>query len=123
MYLLTTLVFVTTTIAQYEYDSFAWSKSDPAWENGPPWSAHAGEYPTACSYSAVSATPIPTFDAAIVGAGLSGLSAAERLIKGGRSVVILEARNRVGGRVLNVALDNGGVQEVGAEFVGPTQDR
>lgn len=62
-------------------------------------------------------------DVAIVGGGLSGLTAARDLIAGGKSVVVLEARNRVGGRVLNVNLTNGGVTEVGAEFLGPTQDR
>jgi monoamine oxidase len=62
-------------------------------------------------------------DVAIVGAGLSGLSAAKNLIAGGKSVVVLEARDRVGGKVLNKPLKNGGVTEVGAEFVGPTQDR
>ena len=36
---------------------------------------------------------------AVVGAGLAGLSAAERLLLGGAEVVVLEARDRVGGRV------------------------
>ena len=62
-------------------------------------------------------------DVAIVGAGLSGLAAARDLIAGGKSVIVLEARDRVGGRVLNAKLPNGGVTEVGAEFIGPTQDR
>jgi len=62
-------------------------------------------------------------DVAIVGAGLSGLSAAKDLIAAGKSVIVLEARDRVGGRVFNAKLPNGGVTEVGAEFVGPTQDR
>jgi monoamine oxidase len=62
-------------------------------------------------------------DVAIVGGGLSGLAAARDLIAGGKSVVVLEARNRVGGRVYNAKLANGGVTEVGAQFVGPTQDR
>lgn len=62
-------------------------------------------------------------DVAIIGGGLSGLTAARHLIAAGNSVIVLEARGRTGGRVLNVALANGGVTEVGAEFVGPTQDR
>lgn len=63
------------------------------------------------------------FDVAVVGAGLSGLTAARDLINAGKSVVVLEARDRVGGRVLNAHLANGGITELGAEFVGPTQDR
>jgi len=62
-------------------------------------------------------------DVAIVGAGLSGLSTAQNLIAAGNSVLILEATDRVGGKVLNAKLINGGVTEVGAEFVGPTQDK
>jgi monoamine oxidase len=58
----------------------------------------------------------------VVGAGLAGLSAARSLVKAGRSVVVLEARDRVGGRTLNHALGGGKVVEVGGEFVGPTQD-
>lgn len=64
-----------------------------------------------------------SFDVLVVGAGLSGLSAAKDLLAAGKSVHILEARDRVGGRVLNAHLGNGGISEVGAEFVGPTQDR
>ena len=62
-------------------------------------------------------------DVAIVGAGLAGLTAALRLTQRGRSVVVLEARDRVGGRVLNHQVAPGVVTEMGAEFVGPTQDR
>ncbi|GAA2530831.1 flavin monoamine oxidase family protein [Pilimelia columellifera] len=62
-------------------------------------------------------------DVAIVGAGLAGLTAARRLIRAGRRVTVLEARNRVGGRVLSVPTDDGPVVECGAEFVGPTQNR
>ncbi|PWN91830.1 amine oxidase [Acaromyces ingoldii] len=62
------------------------------------------------------------YDAVIVGGGLSGLSTARELAKAGKSFVVLEARNRTGGRVHNAQLANGGYTEVGAEFVGPTQD-
>src|SRR4051812_2027553 len=64
-----------------------------------------------------------TVDVAIVGAGLAGLTAARELTRRGKSVVVLEARGRVGGRVLNHDLGNGAVTEVGGQYVGPTQDR
>ncbi len=59
----------------------------------------------------------------VVGAGLSGLAAARVLAAAGRDVLVLEARDRVGGRTLNRSIGNGRVVEVGGEFVGPTQDR
>jgi monoamine oxidase len=62
-------------------------------------------------------------DVAIVGAGLAGLTAARRLVAAGRSVVVLEARDRVGGRTLNANLGGGHVTELGGQFIGPTQDR
>jgi monoamine oxidase len=64
-----------------------------------------------------------TADVVIVGAGLAGLTAARDLVAAGRSVVVLEARDRVGGGVLNVDLGDGVITEGGAEFIGPTQDR
>ena len=70
-----------------------------------------------------SSAPTSTADVVVVGAGLAGLSAARDLVAAGRSVVVLEARDRVGGRVLNVDLGNGVITEGGAEFIGPTQDR
>ncbi len=60
-------------------------------------------------------------DVVIIGAGLSGLSAAKDLLKANVSVRVLEARGRVGGRVLNHQLKNGGVVELGAEFIGPSK--
>ncbi|PWY96663.1 amine oxidase [Aspergillus sclerotioniger CBS 115572] len=73
--------------------------------------------------AALAAASLADVDVAIIGAGLSGLSAAKDLAAAGKSFAILEARDRVGGRVLNVELPGGIVEEVGAEFVGPTQDR
>jgi len=59
----------------------------------------------------------------VVGAGLAGLTTARELVKAGRSVVLLEANGRVGGRTLNHDLGGGVAVEVGGQFVGPTQDR
>src|SRR5690348_1911706 len=72
--------------------------------------------------TATDATTSPA-DVVVVGAGLAGLTAARDLVAAGRSVVVLESRDRVGGRVLNVDLGNGVITEGGAEFIGPTQDR
>jgi monoamine oxidase len=62
-------------------------------------------------------------DVAIVGAGLAGLTAARALKRAGRSVIVLEARERVGGRTWNHAIGGGDVVDLGAAFIGPTQDR
>src|SRR5205085_11826630 len=62
-------------------------------------------------------------DVVVVGAGLAGLTAARRLTQAGRSVIVLEARDRVGGRTLNHDLATGGYSELGGMFTGPTQDR
>jgi monoamine oxidase len=62
-------------------------------------------------------------DVVVVGAGLAGLTAARDLVGAGKSVALLEARDRVGGRTLNYQLGGGKVVEIGGEFVGPTQDR
>jgi monoamine oxidase len=62
-------------------------------------------------------------DVVVVGAGLAGLAAARRLKRNGRSVAVLEARDRVGGRTLNHRLGHGKVVEIGGQWVGPTQNR
>jgi monoamine oxidase len=64
-----------------------------------------------------------TVDVVIVGAGLAGLTAARRLTQEGRSVLVLEARDRVGGRILNHTFADGTIVELGGQWVGPTQDR
>lgn len=61
-------------------------------------------------------------DVIVVGAGLSGLMAAREIAFKGKSVIVLEARNRVGGRMLNHDIGGGHVTELGGQFVGPTQD-
>ena len=73
--------------------------------------------------AAVPAATGTDYDCVIVGAGLSGLAAARRLTAAGRNVVVLEARDRPGGRVVNVDSLSGDLHfDGGAEFVGPTQN-
>jgi monoamine oxidase len=60
-------------------------------------------------------------DVVVVGAGLAGLTAAGELRRAGYSVLVIEARGRVGGRVLNHSLAGGHVIDVGGQFVGPSQ--
>ena len=62
-------------------------------------------------------------DLVVVGAGLAGLSAARAAVAAGVEVLVVEARERVGGRVLNEDIGDGNVVEVGAQWIGPTQDR
>ena len=62
-------------------------------------------------------------DVVVIGAGLAGLAAARTLVAADCDVLVLEARNRVGGRVLNREIGNGSVVELGGAWIGPSQDR
>jgi len=61
-------------------------------------------------------------DVLVVGAGFSGLSAARALLDAGRDVVVVEARDRVGGRAYTERLPEGGYVDLGGQWIGPTQD-
>jgi monoamine oxidase len=65
----------------------------------------------------------PSKDVVVVGAGLAGLEIARRLEASGRAVSVLEARDRIGGRVLSHTLNDGSIVELGAQWISPIQAR
>ena len=63
-----------------------------------------------------------TADVVVIGGGFAGLSAAWAVVKAGRSVLVLEAQDHVGGRARNLEIAGGEISERGATFAGPTQN-
>jgi monoamine oxidase len=61
-------------------------------------------------------------DVCVVGAGYAGLTAARRLCQGGQSVVVLEARDRVGGRIWTHSLADGTTVDRGGAWLAPKHD-
>ncbi|KAG7467753.1 amine oxidase [flavin-containing] B [Solea senegalensis] len=71
----------------------------------------------------MSTTPGQTYDVIVVGGGISGLCAAKLLKAHGLSPVVLEARDRVGGRTFTVQNKETKWVDLGGAYVGPTQNR
>jgi len=83
--------------------------------------AAAGALPAAVR-SAPSRASSDVLEVVVIGAGLAGLTAARDLKRAGcDSFVVLEARNRVGGRTYNHELGQGRVSEAGGQWIGPGQ--
>ena len=65
----------------------------------------------------------PNYDTVIVGAGYAGLTAAQTLTRAGQKVKVVEARDRIGGRVHTHRIDDRTYVDLGAQWIGPTQDK
>src|SRR3954468_13555445 len=60
-------------------------------------------------------------DVIVVGAGIAGLTAARKVAAAGKSVIVMEAAGRVGGRTLSEDIGGGEIADMGGTFIGPTQ--
>jgi monoamine oxidase len=63
------------------------------------------------------------YDCLIIGGGFSGLAAARLLHRSGKSFILLEARDRLGGRTHTRYFSDGKYVDIGGQWIGPTQDR
>ena len=63
------------------------------------------------------------YDCIVVGGGISGLIAARNLYRSGYNVLLIEARDRIGGRMYGERLASGQWIDRGGQWVGPTQHR
>ncbi len=64
-----------------------------------------------------------TYDYIVIGAGYAGLTATKNLLEAGKTVKLLEARDRIGGRVFTKTLEDGTYIDLGGQWIGPTQER
>src|SRR5882757_6731069 len=67
--------------------------------------------------------PAREVDVVVVGAGLAGLSAADELLRAGLEPLVLEARDRVGGRTLSEPIGDGAVAELGGQWLADGNSR
>ncbi|XP_041114988.1 amine oxidase [flavin-containing] [Polyodon spathula] len=63
------------------------------------------------------------YDVIVIGGGISGLTGAKLLVESGLNVLVLEARDRVGGRTFTVRNKHCKYVDLGGAYVGPTQNR
>lgn len=68
-------------------------------------------------------TEITNYDCIIVGSGLSGLIAARNLHRAGHQILVLEAQDRIGGRMYGQQIAPNQYIDFGGQWVGPTQNR
>ncbi|MEO7002084.1 MAG: flavin monoamine oxidase family protein [Ktedonobacterales bacterium] len=80
------------------------------------------EQPFATNSDASDTPDATDVDVIVVGAGLAGLVAARSVQQAGRSVRVLEARDRVGGRLLSQRI-GGEMLDLGGQWIGPGQER
>lgn len=85
--------------------------------------AGAAGTPQGAGQPAAGTRSVVNADVIVVGAGLGGLTAATAIQQAGRSVVVLEARERVGGRNFDLPIAPGKVLEMGGQWTGPGQTR
>jgi monoamine oxidase len=68
-----------------------------------------------------SPSDVDSADVIVVGAGLSGLCSARELVRHGKKIRVLEARDRVGGRMVRKSVLDGGWIDLGGQWIGPSQ--
>jgi hypothetical protein len=80
-----------------------------------------GRHPT-CSCASPLAIQLAAveYGVVVIGAGLSGLEAARNIHKSGLSVLVLEAKDRIGGKIRSVSNDGNGFVEHGAAWINDT---
>jgi len=63
------------------------------------------------------------YDVIVIGAGYAGLTAARNLKRAGKSILLLEARDRVGGRIYTKWVDETTYVDLGGQWIGPNQQK